>query len=78
MSTQVYETGRCLNSLLSNSAVSCIVIPFDIFETAQAAHVKVIQSIAITYGQVRDYVNKGKHLTSSPSMFIGVVGYPGA
>ena len=29
-----------------------MVIPFDIFESAQAAHVKVIQSIAITGGQV--------------------------
>ena len=41
-----------LFGLLSNSAVSCIVIPFDIFESAQAAHVEGIQSIAITDGQV--------------------------
>ena len=39
-------------SLLSNSAVSYMVIPFDIFESAQAAHVEGIQSIAITDGQV--------------------------
>ena len=41
-----------LFSLLSNSAVSYMVIPFDIFESAQAAHVESIQSIAITDGQV--------------------------
>ncbi len=41
-----------LLSLLSNSAVSYMVIPFDIFESAQAAHVEGIQSIAITDGQV--------------------------
>ena len=41
-----------LFTLLSNSAVSYIVIPFDILESAQAAHVEGIQSIAITDGQV--------------------------
>ena len=41
-----------LFSLLSNSAVSYILIPFDMFESAQAAHVEGIQSIAITDGQV--------------------------
>ena len=38
--------------LLSNSAVSYMMIPFDIFESAQAAHVEGIQSIAITDSQV--------------------------
>ena len=38
---------------LSYCAVSYNVVPFDIFESAQAAHVKVIQSIAITDGQVQ-------------------------
>ena len=47
---QGFETGRC--SLLSNSDVSYMVIPFDIFESAQAAHVKCIQSIAITGGRI--------------------------
>ncbi len=41
-----------LFSLLSNTAVSYMVIPFDIFESAQAAHVEGIQSIAITDGPV--------------------------
>ena len=41
-----------LFTLLSNSAVSYMVIPFDIFESAQAAHVEGIQSIAITDVQV--------------------------
>ena len=41
-----------LFSLLSTGAVSYMVIPFDIFESAQAAHVEGIQSIAITDGQV--------------------------
>ena len=41
-----------LFSLLSNITVSYMVIPFDIFESAQAAHVESIQSIAITDGQV--------------------------
>ena len=40
-----------LFSLLSNSAVSYMVIQFDI-ESAQAAHVEGMQSIAITDGQV--------------------------
>ena len=39
-------------SSLSNSAVSYMVIPFDIFESAQAANVEGIQSVAITDGQV--------------------------
>ena len=39
-----------LFSLLSNSDVSYMVIPFDISESAQAAHVEGIQSIAITDG----------------------------
>ena len=43
---------RALFSLLSNSDVSYMVIPFDIFESAQAADVKGIKSIAITDGQV--------------------------
>ena len=42
-----------LFSLLSDSAVSYMAIPFDIFEPAQAAHVKGIQSVAITDGQHR-------------------------
>ena len=41
-----------LFSLLSNSAISYMVIPFDIFVSAQATHVEGIQSIAITDGQV--------------------------
>ena len=41
-----------LFSSLSNSAASYIVIPFDIFESAQAAHVEGIQSIATTDGHV--------------------------
>ena len=41
-----------LFSLLSDSDVSYMLIPFDIFESAQAAHVKCIQSIVITDGQV--------------------------
>ena len=40
-----------LFSLLSDSDVSYMLIPFDIFESAQAAHVKCIQSIVITDGQ---------------------------
>ena len=40
-----------LFSLLSNSAVSYVVIPFDIFESAQAARVVGIQSNTITGGQ---------------------------
>ena len=43
---------RTLFSLFSNNAVSYMPIPFDIFESAQAAHVEGIQSIAITDGQV--------------------------
>ena len=39
------ETGRCLDCCR-------IVIPFDIFESEEAAHVKGIQSIVITDGQV--------------------------
>ena len=41
-----------LFSLLSDSDVSYMLIPFDIFESAQAAHVKCIQSIVITDVQV--------------------------
>ena len=41
-----------LFSLLSNNDVSYMAIPFDNFDLAQAAHVKGIQSIAITGGQV--------------------------
>ena len=43
-----------LFSLLSDrdSDVLYMLIPFDIFESAQAAHVKCIQSIVITGGQV--------------------------
>ena len=41
-----------LFSLLSDSDVSYMVIPFDIFESAHAAHVKRIQLIVITDGQV--------------------------
>ena len=37
-----------LFSLLSDSDVSYMLIPLDIFESAQAAHVKDIQSIVIT------------------------------
>ena len=37
-----------LFSLLSDSDVSYMMIPFDIFESVQAAHVKCIQSIVIT------------------------------
>ena len=40
-----------LFSLLSNSAVSYVVIPFDFFESAKAAHVVGIQSNTITGGQ---------------------------
>ena len=32
-----------------------MLIPFDIFESAQAAHVKCIQSIVITDGQVPSF-----------------------
>ena len=52
---QLTRQGDCdgvLFTLLSNSAVSYMVIPFDILESAQAAHVEGIQSIAITDGQV--------------------------
>ena len=45
-----------LFSLLSDSAISYMVIPFDIFETAQATHVEGIQSIAIT--DVRFHVSE--------------------
>ena len=38
-----------LFSLLSDSDVSYMLIPFDIFESAQAAHVKCIQSIVISW-----------------------------
>ena len=41
-----------LFSVLSDSDVSYMLIPFDIFETAQAAPVKCIQSIVITDVQV--------------------------
>ena len=41
-----------LFGLLSDSAVSYMMIPFDSFESAQAAHVEGIQSIAITDSQV--------------------------
>ena len=41
-----------LFSLLSNSVVSYMVIPFDIFESALAAHGEGFQSIAITDSQV--------------------------
>ena len=41
-----------LFSLLSDSDVSYMLIPFDIFESAQAAHVKCIQSIVIADVQV--------------------------
>ena len=41
-----------LFSLLSDSDVSYMLIPFDMFESAQAAHVKCIQSIVITDVQV--------------------------
>ena len=41
-----------LFSLLSDIDVSYMLIPFDIFESAQAAHVKCIQSIVITDVQV--------------------------
>ena len=41
-----------LFGLLSDSAVSYMVILFDIFESAQEAYVEGIQSIAITDGQV--------------------------
>ena len=47
--------GNCdgvLFSLLSISAVSCKVIQFEIFESAHAAPVEGIQSIAITDGHV--------------------------
>ena len=43
---------RVLFGLLSNSAVSYMMIPFDIIESAQAAHVEGIQSIVITDGHV--------------------------
>ena len=38
--------------LFSYGAVSYMVLPFDIFESAHAVHVKSIQSIAIMGGQV--------------------------
>ena len=38
--------------LLSDSDVSYMLIPFDIFESAQAAHVKCMQSIVIMDVQV--------------------------
>ena len=43
--------GALLN-VLSDSDVSYMLNPFDIFESEQAAHVKCIQSIATTDGQV--------------------------
>ena len=46
------DSDWALLSLLSDSDVSYILIPFDIFESAQAAHVKCIQSIVITDVQV--------------------------
>ena len=39
-------------SLFSDSDVSYMLIPFDMFASAQAAHVKCIQSIVIMDSQV--------------------------
>ena len=46
------DRAGALFSLLSDSEVLYMLIPFDIFESAQAAHVKCIQSSVITDGQV--------------------------